>query len=274
MKILSKAVGLQISLGVLISSFGLTVQPAIAQLLYPPASDQGAVSVTGQGRASVPADVARIEVLVTNLDPNAPYPPYEVGPDGFPIEPEPLPEPPPITRLSLQGVVDALTAAGVPESAIRVNIDVVDTQSYYYYGTGDSLVVNLEDPTRDRVNGLVQVINDALEGQTPQQVVFVDRLYVDYAIAECAVIEQAAYENAMADAQLRAEAIADSMDVSLSNPPSVAELPFLGRLLSPCNEEKDLVAALFYGSAPSFYDPEAPAEVTVYRELMVTYSVD
>ncbi|MGF1525070.1 MAG: SIMPL domain-containing protein [Leptolyngbyaceae cyanobacterium] len=263
---------LSLSLGVLFAGFGSAAQPAIAQLLYPPASDQGAISVTGQGRASVSADVARLEVLLTNYDPDAPYPYDFPITEEFPAEP--LPEPPPITRLSLQGLVEALTAAGVPESAIRVNINVVDAQPYYYYGTGDSLVVNLEDPTRDRVNELVQIINDALVGQTPEQTIFVDRLYVDYAIAECAAIEQAAYSDAMADAQLRAEAIADSMAVSLSGSPSVAELPFLGRLLAPCNEEKDLVAALFYGSEPSFYDPEAPAEVTVYRELMVTYSVD
>ncbi|MEO0984154.1 MAG: SIMPL domain-containing protein [Cyanobacteria bacterium J06639_14] len=274
MKIRYKIMSLPLSLGVLIASFGVTVRPAIAQLLYPPASNEGAISVTGQGRASIPADVARIEILVTNRDPDEPYPPYEFSPDGIPIEPEPLPEPPPITRISLQGLVDALTSAGVPQSAIRVNIDVVDSQPYYYYGTGDSVVVNLEDPTRDRVNELVQVISDALEGQTPEQTIFVDRLYVDYAIAECSVIEQAAYGDAMADAQLRAEAIAEAMDVSLSETPSVAELPFLGRLLAPCNEEKDLVSALFYGSEPSFYDPEALAEVTVYRELMVTYSVD
>ncbi|MEL7315029.1 MAG: SIMPL domain-containing protein [Cyanobacteria bacterium J06559_3] len=269
----STAIGLPLSLGVFVAGFGSAAQPAIAQLLYPPASDQGAISVTGQGRASLPADVARIELLLTNYDPNAPYP-YELPPEGFPAEPAPLPEPPPITRLSLQGIVDALTAAGIPESSIRVNINVVDSQPYYYYGTGDSLVINLEDPTRDRVNELVQIINNALEGQTPEQTIFVDRLYVDYAIAECAAIEQAAYSDAMADAQLRAAAIADSMEVALASPPAVAELPFLGRLLAPCNEEKDLVAALFFGSEPSFYDPEAPAEVTVYRELMVTYSVD
>lgn len=257
-------------LGILISSFGLGVRPAIAQLLYPPANDQGVISVTGQGRASVPADVAQVEMRLTNYDPSAAYYPYEIPPG----EVEPIPEPPPITSASLQEVVAALTNAGLPESAIEINVPIFDTPTYYYYSTDTSLVLNIEDPTRDQINSLVQTANDALEGQSPQQNIFLSEVLVQYAIESCNTLEERAYTAAMEDARLRAGAIAATMDVSLVTPPSVAEMPFLGRLFSPCNEDTDVIGEFFWSPDSNYYDPEAPAEVTVYREIMVTYSVE
>ena len=269
MQIRYKIMGISL-LGTLITNLGLGMPPAIAQLLYPPASDRGVISVTGQGRASVPADFAQVEMRFTNYDPNAAYYPYDIPPG----ESEPIPEPPPITRVSLQEVVSALTAAGVPESAIQVNVPIVDAPTYYYYSTETSLALDLEEPTRDQVNSLIQAVNNTLENQSPQQTIFMSGVFVQYAIESCTLVEQRAYTAAMEDARLRAGAIADTMDVSLVTPPSVAEMPFLGRLFSPCNEDTDVIGELFWGAESNFYDPDAPAEVTVYREIMVTYSVD
>ncbi|MBE7382918.1 MAG: SIMPL domain-containing protein [Leptolyngbya sp. SIO1E4] len=266
-----KIIGFSLCLGVCVSGSGLNIQPAIAQLLYPPVRDQQAVSVTGQGRASVPADQAQIDIWLTNRDPNA------AAPFEFPPEPEaaaPVPEFPPLTFDSLRGVIDALVEAGVAESDIDVNLALIDASAYSYYSAENSITLNIQQPTQDRVNEIVQTVNEALETQSPQQIAFISRVFVQYAITSCATVEQSAYAAAMEDAKLRADAIANSMDVSLVEPPSVAELPFLGRFLSPCNEETDVIGALFWSAESSYYNPEAPAEVEVYREVLVTYPVE
>ncbi|NER81924.1 MAG: SIMPL domain-containing protein [Leptolyngbya sp. SIO1D8] len=260
---------LSIGLGGMIVAQGLSVPPAIAQLLYPPVSEQRAISVTGQGRASVPADQAQIDILLSNRNPDDP------AAHGFPPEvAEPLPEPPPITFDSLRGIIDALVEAGLPEAAIDVNLPTVETLPYDYSNSDPSITLDIEDPTREQINEIVTIVDTALETQATQQFVFIRRIFVQYAIESCEVVEQRAYATAMADAQLRAVAIADAIDAALVEPPSVAELPFLGRFLSPCNEDTDIVGALFWSPESSYYNPEAPAEVEVYREVLVTYPVE
>jgi hypothetical protein len=260
--------------GGVLAGLGSGLKPAIAQLLYPPVSEQRGVSVTGQGRASVPADIAQIDILLTNWDPNT-SPDYGYPyPEDMPAMTAPQPEPEPITMASLQGVKEAILGAGIPESAIQINLPTVGTVSYGYTSAEASITLDLEQPTRERVNEIIALVNTTLEAQTPEQTVFVDYVYVQYAINSCEVVEQRAYTAAMEDAELRAQAIADAINVTLVSPPSVAELPFLGRFLSPCNEETDVIGALFWSADSSYYNPEAPAEVEVYRELMVTYPVE
>jgi len=260
-----------IFVGGVLAGVGLGWQPAIAQLLYPPVSEQRGVSVTGQGRASVPADQAQIDILLTNRDPNAPDPGYPFPPEAAPM---PAPEPPPITRDSLQQVRTALLEAGVPDSAIQLNLSATAGSPYSYRNPQASLTLDIEQPTRDRVNELVEIVSTTFAAQTPRQTVFVNYIYVQYAIDSCELVEQRAYTAAMEDAELRARAIADAIGVTLLAPPAVAELPFLGRFLSPCNEDTDVIGALFWSPDSSYYNPETPAEVEVYRELMVTYPVE
>jgi len=259
-------------IGFALAGLGISYQPTHAQLLYPPVSEQRGISVTGQGRANVPADQARIDVLLTNRDPNEP-PNYGVpSPDGMPSIP-PV-EPKPITRENLQEVQAALLGAGLPESAIMINLPTVDTVSYGYRRAEASLNLELEQPTQTQVNDLVKLINDTLRGASPTQTIFVSTVFVQYAINSCELVEQQAYSAAMEDAQLRARAIADAINVTLIEPPAVAELPFVGRFLSPCNEDTDVIGALFWSPDSNIYNPEAPSEVVVYRELMVTYPVE
>jgi uncharacterized protein YggE len=83
-------------------------------------------------------------------------------------------------------------------------------------------------------------------------------------------VEDAAYLSAVQDAKMRADALAKAMGVQLADGPSVAELPFLGRLYSPCTQSRDVTGAIFSRS-PSSYSPGTPAEVGIYREISVTY---
>ncbi|MDA0265387.1 MAG: SIMPL domain-containing protein [Cyanobacteria bacterium] len=258
-------------LGMVSAGLGIGIRPVTAQLLYPPVSEQRAISVTGQGRASVPADQAQINVLLVNED---------FSPDYFPPEAE-LPEesayppaPEPITRDSLQGVSDALADLGISESDIQINVSTSGSSPYSYVRSDASITVNIRQPTQSQINGIVQAINGAVANHAPQQAIFVNNIYVQYAIDSCIAIEQQAYAAAMDDARLRALAIADTINVALIDPPSVAELPFLGRFLSPCNEDTDIVGALFWSQESSYYNPETPAEVEVYREVLVTYPVE
>ncbi|MEM0980948.1 MAG: SIMPL domain-containing protein [Cyanobacteria bacterium P01_H01_bin.58] len=250
-------------------ALSISAQPGHGQqLLYPPVSEQRGISVAGQGRASVPASRARIDVLLTNRDRTAP-PPQSLSPE----ERIALPEPPPITLDSLQGTVEALEAIGVPSADIEARASQLVILRYPYNRIDDAITVTVAQPTRARVNEIVNTIDSALKAQRPQQVAFVDDIYVQYIVDDCAVLEQKAYASAISDAQLRAQAIADSLGVTLAAPPFIGEFPFLGRFVTPCNEETDIVRAIF-GRENTYYNPEAPAEVEVFREVLVTYPVE
>lgn len=255
--------------GSMMSSLSVSTQPGNAQqLLYPPVSEQRGISVAGQGRASVPASRARIDVLLTNRDRNTPSP-LSLPPE----ERVALPEPPPITLDSLQGAVEALEAIGVSSADIDARVSQLAISRYPYNRIDDAITVTVAQPTQARVNEIVNTIDSTLKAQRPQQVAFVDDIYVQYIVDDCAVLEQKAYASAISDAQLRATAIADSLGVTLADPPSIGEFPFLGRFVTPCNEETDIVRALF-GRENTYYNPEAPAEVEVFREVLVTYPVE
>ena len=238
----------------------------IAQLFYPPAAGPQIIAVTGQGYATVPADLAQITVSVTNqkyVDPS--FDPPADRPSKRPPEPEP------ITAASLAGIVEAVQAAGVPRNKIKVNVDPINRSNRPYYGRANSSVsLDLDKPTPERIGQIVKAVNTAVEKGGDRPKIYLENVYVQYAVTSCEAVENAAYLAAMQDAKLRANAIAKAMGVQLAPSPSVAELPFIGRFYSPCSQERDIVSTVFR-RPPSAYDPAAPAIVEVYRELAVTY---
>ncbi len=238
----------------------------IAQLFYPPASDRQIIAVTGQGRATVPADLARMNVVFTNRK----------AQDFDPMSnPNALSKPPatpaPLTEAALADIVTALKTAGVPADKIKVTINSLERPRFPSYSRGNgTMTVEIEQPTQAGVARLVKTVNTALAAKGANPKVFLEDIYVQYSVKSCAAIEDAAYASAMQDAKLRAGALAKSMGVQLADVPSVAELPFIGRFYSPCSQDIDVTSAVMR-RPPTAYDPTMPAEVEVYREIAVTY---
>jgi uncharacterized protein YggE len=244
-----------------------TRETRVAQLFYPPASSPQVIAVTGQGHATLPADTARLDLVMTNRPPydESPFIPDRTQP------PKPQPKPEPITAAALAPIVKALKAAGVPDTKIKVKINPLERRRYSY-GNNTSISVDLEKPTQERIGQLVDVVNTTLRQQGDRPKIFLDEAYVQYIVTNCAAVEDAAYLAAMNDAKLRATALAKAIGVQLADTPSVAELPFLGRFYSPCSQELDIIGAAFRRpNAP--YNPATPAAVEVYREIAVTYRI-
>jgi uncharacterized protein YggE len=240
----------------------------LAQLFYPPASDRQIVAVTGQGYASLPADLANIVVSFSNRD-------SQSREDSIPESSSSKPgkaKPAPLKESDLAPVVSALKAAGIPDQKIKVTVDPLEGRNVRYYsnyGGNATIKIEVEKPTSERIDQLVKVVNGA-KSRTAK--IFVEGATVQYVLNSCEALENASYLSAMQDAKMRANAVAKAMGVQLTDVPSVAELPFLGRLYSPCSQNRDVTGAIF--SRPmSPYSPGAPAEVGIYREIAVTYRV-
>lgn len=238
----------------------------IAQLFYPPASDLQIIAVTGQGRATVPADLARMNVVFTNR--NA----QDYDPMSSPnASSKPPAKPAPLTEAALADIVTALRTAGIPADKIKVTINSLERPRFPSYSRGNgTITVEIEQPTQAGVARLVKTVNTTLAAKGANPKVFLEDIYVQYSVKSCAAIEDAAYAAAMQDAKLRAGALAKSMGVQLADVPSVAELPFIGRFYSPCSQDIDVTSAAMR-RPPTAYDPTMPAEVEVYREIAVTY---
>jgi uncharacterized protein YggE len=253
------------------------------QFFYPPASNDQAIMVVGQGTATIPADTAEIEMTVFGYDPYSYYydpysDPYYTGdPSTVPAAPT---EPPAITLVDVQPVVQALRDLGVPNNAIDVSILPGDPYVYPYEDHA-SVTINLPNPTRSRV---AEVVDAVRQVDTNNENIYMDSVGVKYTVDSCDALISEAYSSAVSNARQRASIMADSLGVELGTDPSIAESPFGTQsntgVYSYCDSGSAAspLSSLFgygYGYYEPFpyYDPAQEAEVTVERFIFVTYPV-
>ena len=254
----------------------------VAQLFYPPVNeDQQALMVIGQGEVSAAADTAQVEFSFTNYDPYAvpdeglllfndasadnasagesPSLQAQAAPGGTPT----------LTSESLQPIVDALVASGISADLIEVTV-TPGTPNVYPYTTDSGVVsFDLSDPSSDQINQAVEAVNGAI---ADSENLFLQNLTVQYLTDDCQTLEQDAYLAAVDDARSRATALATAMGVEIAQVPSIAESPF-NFLLPACGSAD---GASFYNPfayTTSYFDPEAPAEVQVRRDIFVTFPI-
>ncbi len=247
----------------------------VAQLFYPPATDNHqVVMVVGHGQISRPADKASVQLVVLSYDISTfnPYPASDPNVAGG-SQPPQSPPIPPLTPEMLKPFVAALVAAGVPAGDIKVMMgDVPGASPYNYYGEGSAAIAfDIAQPTSDRITKIM----DAAQGATSDKLYLQDR-YIGYVTNSCDDMEAKAYVAAVADARDRAQILASAMQVNLSPVSSVAEMPIVpgsSPYPSPCDLANLPQAAAYGYSALSYYDPSAPVEVVLQRDLYVTYPV-
>lgn len=217
----------------------------------------GSLSVTGNGISSVPADQAAIIIsYVLNY-----YPETSSEPG------EPSPPPPPVQESDLKMVTDALIGAGVPANNISYTQEAYSAQSL-------RLTARINNPTRERVNALVDLANSAAmkDGKfiaSGTGVVYVSR--------NCRSAETTARQAAMADARSQAAALASTADVKIGDLISVSSNPswnYGGPFTASCPTSLDEVFQ--YGSlyVNQSYDPSQPSEVPVGVSVSLTYAME
>ncbi|QMS89419.1 SIMPL domain-containing protein [Nostoc edaphicum CCNP1411] len=252
----------------------ITPKVTNAQLFYPPASDRHSLMVIGQGVVRVPADTADIELVFSSGGSNNEL---ETQPSAIPearrlssrtlllnykTAAESFPNTKSLTKATLQPVVNSLVAKGIRADKIQVQISTNSSEN------NAKILVRLEKPTRDRVQEIVATANKAT---SEVENLSVKSVGVEYAVNDCQALQSSVYQSAMKDAQSRAQALATAMEVKLSTP-SVAE-PFYTLLYPSCSSKTGVPLPSFASFLLSpAYDPDAPAEVEMKKDIFVTYT--
>ncbi|MBN3883176.1 MAG: SIMPL domain-containing protein [Nostoc sp.] len=263
-----------VSITVTVGVGALTPKVTNAQLFYPPASDRHSLMVIGQGVVRVPADTADIELVFSSGGSNDQL---ETQPSSLPqtrrissptlllnykTAAESLPNKKSLTKATLQPVVNDLVAKGIRADKIQVQINPNSSEN------NAKILVRLEKPTRDRVQEIVATANKSTSELENLSVKSVD---VEYAVNDCQALQSSVYQSAMKDAQSRAQALATAMGVKLDTP-SVAE-PFYTLFYPSCSSKTGVTLPSFASFLLSpTYNPDAPAEVEMKKDIFVTYT--
>lgn len=277
-----------VSITVTVGLGALTPKVTNAQLFYPPASDRHSLMVIGQGVVRVTADTADIELVFSSgsSDDELETKPSSVpqtrsisSPSGYAsgtprattsrtlllnykTAAESSPSKKSLTKASLQPVVNSLVAKGISTDKIQVQISPDSSEN------NAKILVRLEKPTRDRVQEIVATANKAT---SQLENISVKSVGVEYAVNDCQALQSSVYLSAMKDAQSRAQALATAMNVKLDTP-SVAE-PFYTLFYPSCSSKTGVPLPSFasFLSSPT-YNPDAPAEVEMKKDIFVTYT--
>lgn len=230
------------------------------------APDGPTIQAVGYGRASAPADAARLQILVV---------PFEGGPGG-PIGSGPTPDATPGAEelAAAAPLVEALVAAGVPREAIRVVVSPALRSGYYGPGGGETfrLDVALDAAGLGQLEATLNAVNAATGGGQS-----LANIGLAYSLADCAAVERQAREAAVADARARAAQQADLLGAELGALRTVEDGPTPPSGASVCGSPSADQAAFDPFAPPGIslpaLDPGAPAEVTVAVEVRATFAI-
>jgi uncharacterized protein YggE len=228
------------------------------------------ITTIGYGKSSAPAETAEIQMVVTQ---------EEFGP---PRAPDPDATPGAQEREAVGPMVEGLQAAGVAEEDISVVVGAVIGGFYGPGGPGVARVdVQVDAPTQERVTELI----DAGTVGAAEENLVISLIGVGYGVADCAPLERQARELAFADAGTRAELQAELMGVQLGEPVAASDLPvnYAGAFdayygpLAPTQVSCSPPAPVPTGGSPVSvppFDPTDAAEVNVYAQVAVTFTID
>lgn len=167
-------------------------------------TDNTGITVQGYGSATADADSAIVEFGFSSTGNGGvtplPYPEGDIKPEGSSE---------PITRETLQPVIDALVAAGVSNDDIELL-----SQSYYYdyYSSYATLRATVND-----LAILDGAVNAAQDAANDIDSVYLNSTNIVYTLQNCEALERAAAEAAVEDAGDRAGVLADVLNVSLGD---------------------------------------------------------
>jgi uncharacterized protein YggE len=246
-------------------------------------SAQGAaagLTVQGYGRATAPADSARVQFVVTQSYGFYPEPPRvelrpvpegevpgEIAPAVTP-ETYPTPaQPTPLTEEDLEPLVEAIQAQGVSEGDIEVTI--IPGGGYYGpYGpeTTARVTVTLRDMDKPG-----PVVEDGTAAVNESGTLFLQNIGVSYRVDDCDALLDEARGAAIEDARDNGEGLADALGVSRGALLAAWEYSYDPTGYSACSEDSYSYSPYEYEGPP--YNPAAPAEVQIVSNISLTYAI-
>jgi uncharacterized protein YggE len=231
---------------------GSTAHPAGAQTV--PGQQPGIV-VTGFGQATAPAAAAAVQIII--------------GPDFYGMSPTTT-----LTETDIAPIIGVVIAAGVDSADIEVVIPATSSQ-FSGLGTPGSAMLRFEiaEPTdtgmNDLAQGLYQAAADARLG--------IQHIGVRYATTDCASLQQAATDAAIADARIRAERLATSLGIGLGE-----LVQAMDSGLNPTGTDSCAPPTMLnpsYGFSPygpgfdPAFNPTAPVEATATAQVTLTFAM-
>jgi uncharacterized protein YggE len=238
------------------------------------------IVVQGYGRATAPADTARIGFVVGKSGVVYPEPmPAEPGviPEGTgteggtaqevaPSKPDVLypATPEPITEADLQPLLDAIKAQGVSDA----DIDVTIYPSTYYgpYGTPTARVtVTLHDVSK--VGSLIDAGNQAV---AESGTIYIQNVGVIFSVNDCDALLKEARKAAVEDARDNGAGLAEALGVGLGGIQGATEYNWDPYGYSGCQSQSGPVYDEYEG--PS-YDPSVPAEVQIVSNVTISFAM-
>jgi hypothetical protein len=277
---------------------GGTVAPVAAQPLPPSVRT---IQVMGTGAATAPAETARIQLSLVRyaefaMDPMAPMAPMAPPAEDVEVDvaegtPPPAPEPVmsepavttgmmptvQITPEDLTSVMDALVAAGAPEDAITVNTGP-GIGGYFGPGApGYALIeIMVPDPTVELVQEIIMAASDEVAGGP----ISMEQVGVEYNVADCTPLLEAAQAAAFADARARAESLAQHFGATVGAPVLVSDFGMTQMPLNGgtgCPPTPDMGYGV-YGPTTAFNTPTFselnPAEARALVQVSVSYEYE
>lgn len=213
------------------------------------------ISVTGEGKASVPATSAAIIFTYASTS----YPEYSET--GEILTPATILQP-----ADIQSIVDAVRAEGIAS-------DIKVSQTYYDYQYLQ-MTVKLSNPTRDRVDRIRTVaakaaIENGKLSSNPANVI--------YATDSCEGIAGIARERAVADAREQAGLLAKASGLALGDLSAISGGPnfsYYGASNLTCPTDLDKILSEADSNAISFtaYN-SGSSDITVIFNIYATYEV-
>jgi uncharacterized protein YggE len=256
-------------LGALVAA-PVRAQPIVGQ-------EPGIVAI-GYGVAHAPADVATLQFLVQanqffgGAGVIEGFPPVvgEATP-GSDVPPmESMGGPPTLTEEQITPVIDALVAAGAPETDITVTIPAATSMM----GPGGPEIgeirLTMQQPGGEQLRELVNAVHGAAAG-AGLQVFHVGALYEP---ADCAALVQEAREAAIADAEARAQGLAAGLNQELGELVQASETPYFGPVDSGSCAPAGMEGAFgMYGPGTlNTFNPET-TDATVTVQVVLTYAL-
>ena len=242
------------------------------------------IVVQGYGRATAPADTARVAFTVSKSGVVYPMPMGETKPsepavteggvvEGSAPAPEVTAVPPdiyptqvpqePITEADLQPLTDAIKAQGVSDSDIEVTIY---PYSYYGpYGSPTALVtVTLHDVSK--VGSLMDAANQAIAASGT---IYLQNTGVTYSVGNCDTLLKEARKAAVEDARNNGAGLAEALGVGLGAIQGATEYSYDPYGYSGCQSQSGPV----YSSYMPPYDPAQPAEVQIISNVTISFAM-
>lgn len=231
-------------------------RPAIAQAAAPTPAlmlNQRAITVTGLGQVAVPPDEARLEFRFSSRDSFS-----SPTPTGLRLQGQ-------LTAADLRPVVEALRKLDIPGDRLTLQTSPLENPR---------LLVRLDRPTQERVQQVVQTVDQATT-QAPR--LTLQSIGAAYAVRQCEPLERAVRRLALNDARRQSIALAQELNVQLGDLLLAAASPLQGSPTSVgCGSKigaSPSPLGLPTGEATPPYDPSEPVEVRVRSQIGLTYGI-